>query len=158
MLLPRRTPSFEEWTAVSKRETFIEFEWVGIDNIGQLGIFSSVSVGYIPAKVFASYETYAALYNFLLDRQSTTTAQIISKDSGRKDFWRDWAQKGLIAYDYQDVHRTEKFDQYDLIAVPGKALLAKEVPEMKVLDTTIPRFDLAFTGDISFDQMREEEI
>jgi hypothetical protein len=91
--------SFEEWTAVSRRETLIEFDWIGIDSRQQFGIFSSVMTAYIPPKVFSSYDAYFALYTFLLDRPSTTTARIIPKIDGRLNSWRDWAQKGLIAYD-----------------------------------------------------------
>lgn len=63
-----------------------------------------------------------------------------------------------MAYDYQDIHRMVKFDRYDLIAVPRKVLVADEIPQMEVFNAIIPRFEFAFTGDISFAQMKEKEM
>jgi hypothetical protein len=153
MLFTRSALSFENWTDVSKGATFIEFDWIGIDNQGQIGIFSSVTQGYIPSKVFSSYESYVGVYNLLSDRQSLTAAQIISKEPGIKDFWRDWAQKGLFAYDYLDIHRTEKFDRYDLIAIPRSPLLVGEIPEVNEFINIIPQFNFAFSGNIQFGQL-----
>jgi len=158
MFFRRSSLTFDDWTAVSEGRNFIEFDWIGIDSRGQFGIFSSVSKGYIPGKVFSSYEAYLVLDNFLLDRQPMTSAEVILKGSGSKDFWKDWAQKGFIAYDYYDIHRVDKFDRYDLIAIPGKALLAEEVPELDAFGEIIPRFNLAFTSDLLFRQLEETEL
>lgn len=154
MSFTRSILSFDDWTAVSQNATLVEFDWIGIDSLGQFGVFSSVTVGYKPPKVFSSYELYAGLFNFLLDHQISTTAQIISKEPGAKNFWRDWAQKGLFAYDYDDFHRKEKFDRYDFIAIPDRALLITEIPEIKAFSEIIPRFKFAFDGNISFSQLK----
>ena len=115
-------------------------------------------MGYIPPKVFSSYESYMGLNNFIYDHGRSPTAEIISKESGRKDFWLNWALKGLFAYDYYDVHRKEKFDRYDLIAIPGKPLLVREVPKVSAFDEVIPTFKLTFSSDILFRELMEAEL
>lgn len=157
MLFTRPTLSYEDWIAVSKGANHVEFDWIGIDNQAQFGIFSSIGMGYIPRKVFNSYKSYIGLNNFLYDHGKSPTAEIISKESGSKDFWMEWVLKGLFAYDYYDVHRKEKFDRYDLIAIPGLPLLVKAVPELSAFDEVIPKFNLAFSTDILFKQLVETE-
>jgi len=155
MIFRRLALSYEDWTAVSKGANYVEFDWIGIDDQGQIGIFCSCGMGYIPPRVFSSYNSYVGLNDFLYDAGYSTTAEIISKESGMKDFWRDWALKGLFAFDYYDVHRQEKFDRYDLIAKPGRPLLARVVPEMMAFDEIVPWFKLSFNEDLSFSQMKE---
>ncbi|HEY4112297.1 hypothetical protein [Puia sp.] len=155
MIYKRPPLTFDEWTAVSKQATFIEFDWIGIDNQGKIGVFSSVTVGYIPSKVFYSYESYVVLESVFGDLPKITVAKLATKESGRKDYWVNWAQKGLFAFDNEDVHRNQRLDRYDLIAVPEKALLFDGVPEIGACEDIIPRFNLAFTGDISFSQLKE---
>jgi hypothetical protein len=158
MLFARRTLSYEDWIAVSQGASYVEFDWIGIDSTGQFGIFCSIGMGYIPRKVFSSFESYTGLNSLLYDHGKSPTAQIISKESGIKNFWRDWALRGLFAYDYYDVHRKEKLGRYDLIAIPGQPLLVSAFPEVYAFDEIIPRFRLTFSTDISFTQMMETEL
>ena len=158
MLITRPILPYLDWIAVSEGSNHVEFDWIGIDYQGQIGIFSSIGMGYIPRKVFNSYESYIGLNNFLFDQGRSPTAEIISKESGCKDFWLNWALKGLFAYDYHDVHRKGKFDRYDLIAIPGSPLLVRSVPEIISFDEIIPRFNLTFSTDILFKRMKESEL
>lgn len=150
--------SYEEWIDVSKGANYIEFDWIGIDNQEQIAIFSSVGMGYIPPKVLSSYESYIGLANILYHRDKFTSAEIISKETGKKDHWRDWAQKGLFAYDYYDIHRMEKFERYDLIAVPGVPLKVGVIPGVNVFYEVMPRFDLAFGANITMSQLKGSEL
>lgn len=158
MFFTRPTLSYEDWIAVSKGANHVEFEWIGIDDLGQIGIFCSVGIGYIPPKVFSSYENYIALDNFLNDRAKSGTAQIVSIESGNKDFWRDWAQKGLFAYDYYDIHRVNRFERYDLVAIPGMPLSIETTPEVTTFERVIPRFNLTFEDNISMAKLKETEL
>jgi hypothetical protein len=76
---------------------------------------------------------------------------------GTVDDWKRWAEKGLFAYDYRDIHRTNKLEQYDCIAIPEKPLLAKDASVLKDFEKMIPRFDLAFGENITFHQMKNAE-
>ena len=158
MITRRPILSYEDWTHVSKKTTFIEFYWIGVDNLGQIGIFSSVTVGYIPSKVFSSYEKYIALDRILCALPGFTTAQIITKEPGSMEYWMDFGHKGLFAYDYQDIHRTIKFERYDLIAIHDEAILARSVGQLVELNEIIPTFNLTFSGDILFSQLRALEV
>jgi hypothetical protein len=149
--------SIEDYTLVSMKSTLIEFDWFALDSIGQIGIFSSGTTGYIPEKVFSSYDKYIGLALLLDALRASTIDLVVTKESGRTGHWRNWARRGLFAYDYYDVHRKVKLDRYDLIAAPGKPLLMYSI-EIREFNEIIPRFNITFSDDIPFSQLNEAEM
>ena len=108
--------------------------------------------------MFSSYEQYVKLHQFLSQLTKVCSAKIITKESGLIDYWVDWADKGLFAFDYQDVHRNEKFDRYDLMAAPSQPLLGEIIQQFHEFQGVVARFNVAFSGDILFSQLKELEI
>lgn len=150
--------AFNIWTDVSNGASYSEFDWIGIDKQDQFGVFTSAGIGYIPTTFFSSYESYLVLHQFFLNIQKSTTADIISKENGAKDYWIACAERGLFAYDCYDIHRTKKINRYDLIAAPGNPLLTGNILDLDAFDDIIPRFNLTFSGNLLFAQLRENEI
>lgn len=157
MTIKSQILTFENWIDISKGASWSEFEWIGIDNSGQIGVFSSASMGYIPPKVFSSYDAYIVCDSVLYGLPVFTNAKLFTKESGRFDDWLDFSTKGLFGCDYQDIHRKLKFDRYDLISIPEKPLLVDALPEIEAFNEIVPRFNISFNGDLSFSQLREAE-
>jgi len=152
-MLPKTNLSHKDYALVAAKLTLIEFDWFAIDKLGQVAVFSSVTSGYIPEKVFSSYETFAGLTSLLNALPRFANVQIVTKELGGMDLWLEWSQRGLYAYDYIDVHRTMKFDRYDLIAVPEQPLLKKVIAQIEQFKEVIPTFNLIFSSDIQFSQL-----
>ena len=88
--------SFEDWRAVSQGATFFEFDWLSIDNQEQIAIFSTAGQGYVPLKVFASYDSFTRLDALLYARERLATAAIVPRQPGDAVFWQDWPKKAYM--------------------------------------------------------------
>jgi hypothetical protein len=104
-----------------------EVDWLAVDNKGQLGIFTAVMNAPIPDKVKSSFENYQDLRERIELTPKATEAIVVTREKGDFTAWIAYADKGLFAFDFQDIHRTEKKNQYDLIAKPTRPLRIDEL-------------------------------
>lgn len=143
----------EEWNIVRNQSYDIEFDWVGIDNGGNLGVFSSFNRGLIPEKAISSFEKYQALAVLLNDLHPITNAILFTKESGNFKEWLDFSRKGFFTFDYQDIHWDDKLGRYDLIAIPMIPLKLKDVEIIESFMDIVPTFNLSFEANLPFTKL-----
>lgn len=148
----------EIWNAIKNQAYDLEFDWFGIDKTGQISVFSSFNRGYVPKKFLLSLEKYLKLQQLILDLPKITTAKIYTQEKGNFSDWISYSEKGIFGFDYQDAHRVDKINQYDLITKPSKSLVVKNIKSISYLMDVIPIFDLTFENDISFEKLKDCEI
>jgi hypothetical protein len=142
----------ETWEAIINRTLEVEFDWVGVDKLGQLAVFSSFNKAYIPAKVVSSFDKYQQLDKLIDALPHYTVGVLCTARDGQFKDWLSYSSKGLFAYDFQDAHRKPKLGQYDLISKPKEPLTIAKL-KASVLQA-VPFFDLVFDSDLSFDKLR----
>jgi hypothetical protein len=131
-----------------------EFDWLAIDNKGQLGIFTATMNAPIPNKVKSSFENYENLRQRIESTPKTTSAIVETREKGNFGDWIAYAGKGFFAFDFQDIHRTDKKNQYDLIARPARPLTVDELQLPSLLADSLVRIDCDFgDGDIKTDKV-----
>src|SRR3954467_958443 len=98
------------WNDIINQTYDIEFDFIGIDNLGQLAVFSTFNRAYRPACVTQSFEQFLLLDQLLETLPKTTTAIYAKQDNKAISYsdWKRYAELGFFAYDNQDVHRTEQ--------------------------------------------------
>ena len=150
--------SFSEWNDVINRLYEIEYDWFGVDNLGQIAIFSSIGKGYIPTKAPSSYDKYIGLDDLMYYLPDITGAVVVMKEKRDNSYWEKQSTKGLFAYDYFDFLRKQKLEQYDLVSIPVTPLRFDSIPDIDSYIEIIPRFNLIFQNDISFRDLEQAEI
>ena len=139
-----------EWEHIVNESYDIEFDYVAIDRIGQLAIFSTFNRGYKPKNVTKSYEDFLKL-DELIQMLPKITKPIQKIKSGHiYDDWKKYAELGFYAYDNQDVHRTNKLERYDIIYQPKEPLKIESQIILKKFENIIPKFDLVFGENLKF--------
>lgn len=132
-----------------------ELDWLAVDNKGQLGIFTAVMNAPIPDKVKSSLENYQDLQQRIKFRPKTTSAIVVTREKGNFSDWIAYADKGFFAFDFQDVHRTNKKSQYDLIARPARPLLIDELHLPLLLKESLAIVDCDFAdGDVKTEKVK----
>lgn len=127
-----------------------ELDWLAVDNKGQLGIFTAVMNAPIPDKVKLSFENYENLRQRIKSTPKTTEAMVVTREKGNFGDWIAYADKGFFAFDFQDIHRTAKKNQYDLIAKPKRPLTIDELHLPSLLADSLPKLDCDFSdGDLT---------
>lgn len=151
--------SEEDWAGIVNQTYPIEFGWIGVDIANRLGYFSNFNQAYTPKKVFSSLEEYLKLAELINNLPEITTSQPYIDRKGRDDHWHYYSRRGIPAYDYEDVHREahEKKDRYDLITVPDVRITCNEIPGIEEFEAIIPRFDIIFSGNLSFKELQRSE-
>lgn len=139
----------QQWPTSAKEVEGLEFDWFAQDKNGQLAVFTSAGRGGIPQQVFeASVLPYNDFIS-IIGARCASLAVLEFKGGGRLDDWRLFAEHGLYAYDFQDVHRirVQKRDGYDLIYSPSCRAMATDLPNhvalsLPVIDTVFGASDL----------------
>jgi len=147
----------DEWDAVINKTYELEFDWIAIDKLDQVAVFFSCNQGYIADKAKLSFELYNRLFSLIDSLPGITEAKSVIKIGGNSGHWQKLSRKGLFAFDYQDIHRTSKLNQYDLISKPAVPLKSSQISGIDQCLDIIPRFNLIFESDISFQKLQEFE-
>jgi hypothetical protein len=149
--------SIEDWEAVINNTYEVEFDWIAINHIGQIAVFSSFNKGYIPEKAKTSFELHQMLQSFINSILISTTANLTTKESGNFKLRLKNSKKGLFTFDYQDAHRNIKLNRYDLISQPNMPKTVNQLDGIDKFMSIIPTFNLAFDENISFEQLKTTE-
>ena len=113
----------EIWDEIIKNGAYIqELDWFATDINGNIGVFSAVMNAQIPESVKASYDNYIRLNRWIESLPLFTSAILTTSEAGDFSSWILYAEKGLFAFDFQDIHRLKPKKQYDLIARPVNPL------------------------------------
>ena len=152
--------SDEEWRDLVTQHYPIEFDWIGVDSLNQVGCFSSINCAWTPGKVFSSLEEYSQLANLINSLPEETGSLKYTKSKGQLDSWHSYSRRGLIAFDFQDIHRKhdEQLNQYDLMTLPHIPIYHYSIAGLSDFLHMIPRFNLVFDHDISFYELQKAEI
>ncbi|WP_255156171.1 hypothetical protein [Ferruginibacter sp. HRS2-29] len=140
----------EIWEEVIRDGAYAhELDWYAIDNKGHIGMFSAIMNAPIPAKVKQSYDNYIGLKQLINSLPKSTSFVLTTADPRNVSHWTSYAEKGLFAFDFEDVHRLTAKNQYDLIARPVLPLNFGDVNiPAKLLDALV-KLDCDFlNGDL----------
>ncbi len=120
-----------------------ELDWIGVDRVGQLGVFTAIMDAPVPEVVGLSYEWYMELREHIDRLDESIAADLMTKEDGDFSDWLTYARKGFFAFDFLDVHRTQepRLDQYDLIARPMEPILLDDLALSDELKRIIPQID-----------------
>jgi hypothetical protein len=111
----------------------IDYEWLAIDGDGHVGVFTSAGAGPIP-RWFADDRAWCdAVLDVVASLPARGTFRLEVPDAsttpGLRD-WKRWAEVGLFAYDWADIHRPTVAHSrcYELIAAPTTPIDARVLP------------------------------
>lgn len=140
----------EIWDEIVRDGAYVqELDWYAIDHSGNLGIFSAAMHAPIPGKVKKSYDNYIELKLLINSLPKSTSYILRTTEQGNFSDWITYAEKGLFAFDFQDVHRSTTKNQYDLIVQPMVPLNLKDANIPTNLLDTFFQFDCDFLqGDL----------
>lgn len=149
----------EDWVEILNQSYPIEFGWIGVDNLNHVGYFSTFNQAYTPKKVLSSFEQYLELAELINNLPEISPSRLYSINKGRFDNWHFHSRRGLFGYDYEDAHRKphEKLNRYDLLTIPDNPIDFNSIPGIEQYEAIIPRFDLVFSSNILFEDMRKTE-
>ena len=135
----------ETWDDILTNGAYLsELDWIATDKTGQIGIFSAIMDAPIPKQIRHSFELFKELQELIAKLPENSTTNQVITNSGDFSCWLKYSRKGLFAFDFQDVHRIDKLNQYDLIATPSPPLNIKDLKLKKELIIIIPQFDCNF--------------
>lgn len=147
--------SKEEWEALQTFTYQVEFDWIGLDKIGQLGIFSSVGTGFIPPKSISSFEKYVELCLIIDDMPVVTEVVVNTLIDANFSDWIRYSEKGFFAFDNQGSHDKKNSECYTLITVPKIPITIQSTSFLEQYQSIIPEFDFTFSGDIPFELLAQ---
>ncbi|MBO9703589.1 MAG: hypothetical protein J7604_25520 [Sporocytophaga sp.] len=145
----------ETWDEIMRDGAYSqELDWLAVDNKGQLGIFTAILNAPIPNNVKLTFENYMDLGRRIESSPKTTSAIVVTSEKGNFADWIGYAEKGFFAYDFQDVHRSDKKNQYDLIARPVRPMKIDDFNLPLLLLGNLVKIDCDFSdGDININKV-----
>lgn len=93
----------------------VEYDWIAIDVEGALACFSTVGEGFVPASFIESVGEHDGALDKIFDSPILSEALAYpSVQAGVRNVWKDLADRGVYAYDFDLVSRS-----YKLVGRPG---------------------------------------
>ena len=140
----------ETWEEIIRDGAYAqELDWYAIDSKGNIAMFSAIMNAPIPNKVKKSYDNYIGLRQLINSLPKSTSFVLTTTEQGNFSDWTSYAEKGLFAFDFQDVHRTIVKNQYDLIARPILPLNFRDINIPTNLLDALVKLDCDFLkGDL----------
>ena len=140
----------DTWEEVIKYGAYAqELDWYAIDKNGNMGMFSAIMLAPVPDKVKKSYDTYIGLKQLINSLPKSTSFVLATPEQGDFSGWTSYAEKGLFAFDFQDIHRSIAKNQYDLIARPIRPLNFRDIRIPTNLLDALVKLDCYFlSGDV----------
>jgi hypothetical protein len=94
----------------------IDLPWVAVDGAGRLAVFTNAGEGPVPS---SALRVSAAAEVAVAQLPVVGGSELLVRYSRPDDFVA-WAERGLYAYDWNDVHRShaERTGCYELVAKP----------------------------------------
>jgi len=143
----------ETWEEVTRDGAYAqELDWYAVDSKGNIAMFSAIMNAPIPDKVKNSYDNYIGLRQLVNSLPKTTSFVLTTTEQGNFSDWTSYAEKGLFAFDFQDVHRASAKNQYDLIARPILPLNFSDINIPTNLLDALVKLDCDFlNGDLQIE-------
>jgi hypothetical protein len=134
----------------------LDYSWVALDGAGHVAIFTNAGSGPIPATVIADRPAADDAEGLVLDlTERGGGLQLV--DTPVRDAFRVFANRGLFAYDWSDVHRVavEATHSYELVARPNALITAADLsPELARLAGSTRLDALRFADVVALDIRR----
>jgi hypothetical protein len=108
-------------------------------------MFSAIMLAPIPEAIKMSYDNYVELKQIINSLSKTTSSILTTTEQGDFSHWIAYAEKGLFAFDFQDIHRKIAKNQYDLIASPVSPFNFRDITISAELLDTLVQLDCDFT-------------
>lgn len=108
----------------------IDCVWLAADSDGHVAAFATAGSGPIPVGVLESAEcAIEDIEGKIVEMPRTGSAQLLVSLK-RPDDFIDIAERGIFAYDWSDVHRTQRdrTGAYEPIAVPTSPIKCSQLP------------------------------
>ena len=107
----------------------LDLLWLAVDGAGHLGAFVTAGQGPIPSSALPAALGEPWLEGELSALPLRGAATLLVKN-GDMSSWTRLAERGLYAFDWQDVHRSSKQSRhsYDLVALPPQPLRVEALP------------------------------
>jgi hypothetical protein len=103
----------------------LDYGWVALDGGGNVGFFTNGGQGPIPAAVIAERPAADEAEELVLQLPKRGAGTALVATSSVPDADTRFAERGLLVYDWQDVHRVHgKSGCYELVALPSAELAA----------------------------------
>ena len=131
-----------------------ELDWFAYDIKGNLGVFTAVMDVPIPKSIGQSFENYIQLNLIIESLPKITSSILVTSEQANFSNWILYSEKGLFAFDFHDVHRKIRKNQYDLITRP---LIPIKLQSLNISSDLI--FSMfKFEGDFSDGSLSTKEI
>ena len=131
----------------------IDYEWFAVDAAGCVAAFTTGGVGPVPVTVLASHAAVDSLDEFIL-RLPVRGTGAMCVSLPRPDDYLAFAERGVFAYDWADVHRAAKnfSGVYELYSRPSSPITISELPaEFQRLLRDFAFNDTQFNNSTSLD-------
>ncbi len=135
------------WKVIVDQSDAVEFDWYGVDRIGNLAAFSTFGRGVMPQCCKQSREDYNRLYDLVSALPLSSESELVFEGTGKYDDWIAYSRQGLFGYDYQDAHRRIPHGQFDLITRPITPLAIDKLQLEPDLLRLIPFVNVEFGLD-----------
>jgi hypothetical protein len=141
---------FQTWNEIINNGGYSqELDWFAIDKSNNVGMFSAIMNAPIPEKVKRSFDEYLLIKREISLLPKFSPYQLVTSMAGNFSDWIGYAEKGLFAFDFQDIHRAEKKNYYDLIAKPVHGIKADNLNFSEKFLENITKLDCDFSkGDL----------
>ena len=101
-----------------------EYDWLGVDSNGHVGLFSTAGGGRTPRAVLVDVDAHEVGLDALMARSATTSARFFPQvRKGLENDWRAAAERGVFAFD-SDVYGSP----YRLVAAPERPIGLADLP------------------------------
>jgi hypothetical protein len=110
--------------------SWLDYEWVASDSIGQVAVFTTGGPGPIPTWVLEN-RAYAERLLALLHDLPVRGGHALHIDVPRPDDFVRFAQQGMHSYDWRDVHRVRETatGMYEICARPVRAITVADLAD-----------------------------
>ncbi|MCL2779781.1 MAG: hypothetical protein FWD73_17450 [Polyangiaceae bacterium] len=129
----------------------IEYDWLGSDENGQVGLFSTAGAGYAPTEFLRDTDAHDAAIDAILGVRASTTAKFApSLAPNLVNTWKLVAERGLYAFDCNP-----NGGSYRLIALPVVPIRIDALPTTvaRVVSKIRLRFRFDTQTVISYDML-----
>jgi len=92
----------------------LEFDWMGVDDLGRLGYFSTAGRGPIPKPVSTESAYWESIFEKVMKLKEVSNHELLHTWDGDIGDWVKIAKRGIFAFDWN----FEK-DIYELVAHPS---------------------------------------
>jgi hypothetical protein len=106
-----------------KYPSHLDLEWLCVDCVGRIGIFTTGGAGPVPEVYLEDSLILGHLSEVVRALPETSDCQFLANIAQPADDFVAFARRGLFSFDWADVHRTTEYiDMYEIQVRPSVPL------------------------------------